>query len=667
VLGSVLVVSVLAAFAVSGALLTATLRLASPAANALGCYIIAWSLLVSMVALLSLASRLERSSLVVGAGVVVGVAFATWWLRGRPGLGSSTPVASVAAAALRVPVMAILAATLCAGLAYVIALAFGTAPNDWDGLTYHLGRAALWLQQDAIGYVPAGNDTRLNGNPPLAEVGVAGAIELGSSDRFAALPAFVALLAGGVAVSGLGRRLAQTHAEAVFSGLVFVSLPVVLLHGGSILNDLVAGTFLLTAAYFLLGSSDREAGLGALSLGLALATKFSAVLSLPVVALVLAAGAAPSRRLRTALFAALGLLVGAPWYVVNRVETGHFDGGLGGDQQQLADHSLGSIVSTTRALIVDYVDLSGASGGNVYAFTVVGAAIGAAGILSLRGGGRAPLELVLAGAIVAILPLLVPAGMARVESVYRTVWEAFGHADIGRALPESWGPQTRADTSRSAYGLLGAAITLGGLAVAWTLYRDCRRLALAFAAAPLVMPLVLAALIVWDPWRSRLLMFPVGLACATWGRTLRIRWLAYTTAGIAATTVVLALLSSTTKPSGLGDFQPPGGSIWGRDRVDMQTAVRYYEGTSGLLRAVERVVPPDALLAAAVPRDAFLAPLFGVSYERRLTLVRDGAPIPPAADWLVLNRTAAPVIDIRGWRVVYDDRHDGWRVLQRRA
>ena len=127
--------------------------------------------------------------------------------------------------------------------------------------------------------------------------------------------------------------------------------------------------------------------------------------------------------------------------------------------------------------------------------------------------------------------------------------------------------------------------------------------------------------IVYDPWRGRLAMFAVGLACAVWGWTIRVRWLSVGVVGLCITTAVLSLVHSYTKPSGLGLLEPSiSRSVWHRDRIDTLTVIRDYDGTPALLRAVEDDVPPDAVLAVAAPIDTFLAPLAGPRLSRTLRL-----------------------------------------------
>ena len=198
--------------------------------------------------------------------------------------------------------------------------------------------------------------------------------------------------------------------------------------------------------------------------------------------------------------------------------------------------------------------------------------------------------------------------------------------------------------------------------------RLLRRGALVLALAPLGLVVVFAFTIVYDPWRGRLAMFAVGLACAVWGWTIRIRWLSVGVAGLCITTVVLSLVHSYTKPSGLGLLEPSiSRSVWHRDRIDTLTVIRDYDGTPALLRAVEDDVPPDAVLAVAAPIDTFLAPLAGPRLSRTLRLVPHGEHVPRDAMWLVSKGQGAASGCKAAWSTVYANAESHWRLLRRTA
>ena len=128
--------------------------------------------------------------------------------------------------------------------------------------------------------------------------------------------------------SGSQGRIGLSARSALVGGLLFASLPLVALQAPTAYNDLVVASFLVIAAYASIGRGPSELVLLTLAIALALTTKFTGILALPVLALV--AGAAnPIRRWPALAGAGLaGIALGSPWYIVNRVETGQFDGAL---------------------------------------------------------------------------------------------------------------------------------------------------------------------------------------------------------------------------------------------------------------------------------------------------------------------------------------------------
>src|SRR5262249_16659953 len=140
----------------------------------------------------------------------------------------------------------------------------------------------------AIAYVAHANDRRINVFPPNAEIGVAFTMILGRGERFVGLVQWCALLATMLGIVGISVRLGLTRRQALFGALVFGTLPVVPLQSSTRLNDLVVASFLVIAVYFAFSTSWTSLVLAALALGLAIGTKATAVLALPVLAVVCA-------------------------------------------------------------------------------------------------------------------------------------------------------------------------------------------------------------------------------------------------------------------------------------------------------------------------------------------------------------------------------------------
>ena len=95
------------------------------------------------------------------------------------------------------------------------ALGLATPQNNFDTVFDHLWRAAVWRENQAVGYPDCDCAPYVNAYPPHGEMGVLATMVLGGSDRFAALvqaAAFVALAVGVVGVAARASALAPRGA-----------------------------------------------------------------------------------------------------------------------------------------------------------------------------------------------------------------------------------------------------------------------------------------------------------------------------------------------------------------------------------------------------------------------------------------------------------------------
>ncbi len=251
----------------------------------LAAFLCATGAIVVLVLVLSPFEALTRGWLLAGSGVLAAIAVLVWAWRGRPAAPPLRPAVRAGGEALRDPVVAIPAAAVGAGLVYSVVLAIATPPNDYDTLWYHLSRAAFWRQEHAVGYVERANDLRLDVFTPGAELVSSWAMTLSGDERFAALFQLFALLATMLAVAGIARALGLDRRAAALGAVLFASLPVVVLQASTALNDLALASFLVIVVYFVLRGERMQLALGALALALAVATKATALLALPVLAL----------------------------------------------------------------------------------------------------------------------------------------------------------------------------------------------------------------------------------------------------------------------------------------------------------------------------------------------------------------------------------------------
>ena len=657
----------------TGVLAASCLRPRSALELILSAYVLCWLWLVAVVYALSPLGLVTRGWLVAGLVAGLGLALLAWNASGRPRPPSLESGLELVSIAMRRPAVAVLALAVLAGFAYSVALALFTPVNEGDSLAYHLVRVAFWKQEQQIGYVPGAVDLRVDVSPPNVEIGQLATVLLSGGDRYVALPQLFAYVALVLGVAGIARRAGFHGAEAIFGALVFAALPIVVIQASGALNDLVVASFLTVATFFVLTQGRRFLLVFAVAVGLALGTKVTAVLALPTL-LVLALVARP-RRDWPALFAAgaAGVVIGSAWYVLNVVETGSIDGGLGEAADQRVEPSAAAIVVNGLRYGLDLLDMSGALTPASRLFLFVGLGLATLSAISLRSSRRAALSLA-GAAVLTVSVLAIPALAAIGRDVVFRFWIVVGRPVTPR-FETGWDLNRTADPADSWFGPLGAPLLLVGAGVVLVLWRRERvpLTALVLALAPLALLATFAAVVIWDPWRGRFLAFGVALAAATWGLLLRWPVTAAAVPAIAVAGLALSLANYQGKPSGLGAalgvrslYGVPVDSIWGTERVEAQTMTRQDKAEETVLRFVEREIDSTAHVAVAPRENDFLYPYFGPRLTRRVALVRPRGVAPRDADWLVLTPSAQALRCADAWRPELT-LEAGWQVERRVA
>ncbi|MDH4177993.1 MAG: glycosyltransferase family 39 protein, partial [Thermoleophilia bacterium] len=377
----------------------------------LSAYTIGSAVVLGLVLVLSAFDAVSRTALFAGAAtaLVVTILFP----RRRRCRAPRDRTRRLLADVWNEPPLLVLAIAVGGALIYVLALGLGTAPNTWDSLTYHLARVGFWLQERSIGYVANPYDGRLNGNPPGAEIGVAYLLGLGHSDLLAGIVQFLAALACAVGVYGIARRLGLTATEGAFGGLLFLTLPIVLLQASTTQNDVVVASFLVAATYFLLGDQRREHIVAALAIGMAVSTKLTAIYALPFMAVIGLIARPRTHRVRRMLAVAAGVAAGAWWYVINVVETGHVLGDLPDRSGTTTLLRFKTNLDTLYKFGLDSIDFSGARGADMLLYAGAAAVAGLSVTLGRTAGAiRRPWRAV-STAVLALSPfVLLPASFA---------------------------------------------------------------------------------------------------------------------------------------------------------------------------------------------------------------------------------------------------------------
>jgi 4-amino-4-deoxy-L-arabinose transferase-like glycosyltransferase len=668
ILGTAAFILGLALIAAAAWFVTASLRLPGAIDFLLSLYLCATAGVALVTLALSPFEALTRGWLLLACGLLTVAAAVVWALRGRPAPASLARAVGAGKDVLRDPVVALPAAAVGAGLVYSAVLAIATPPNDFDTLWYHLSKAAFWRQDHAVGYVERANDLRLDVFTPGAELVSSWAMTLSGNERFAALFQLFALAATMVAVAGIARRLGLDRRAAALGAVLFASLPVVLLQASTALNDLALASFLVIVVYFLLRGTRTHLALSGLALALAVATKATALIALPVLAL-LAFGLTPRRRwLDVAVAGAGGIALGAFWYFVNRSETGSFVPRFTPeDEAATITHDPGPVryIALLGRLAVDAVDPAGSVGRDRYVYLVAAVVVLLVGVVvAARSRSRGVAIGAIAAACVVALPAAFVTLHEKLLTGYQRVWVDAGKPDLAflgaerEAVPPS--------PFVSWYGALGVLLVIASVVVAVREVRRgaLRKAGLIFALAPVLYLAVIALGLGYTVFHGRYLMPAVALGAATWGLVLHVRALAWAAAVISVVTVTLAFVHYLEKPAGfavLGGDNPP--SVWNESRVEVLAHSRA-QGGSGPWRVLEQEAADGDTVALRIRQDDVSYPYFGADLDRRVVFVEDTGGLDAEADWLVVAPGLDADICAAGWRP-RPTGEQGWRLYRR--
>lgn len=170
----------------------------------------------------------------------------------------------------------------------VVPLVIGvaSAPNNWDGLSYHLPRVERWVEQGHLGLWATPVDRQLF-MAPWAGYAMLHLRLLTGGDQFAFLPSWLAFVGCILLVIQVARQLGATPEQALFGGLLMATAPVAVLHASSVQTDLITAFWVLCTAALAIDvwlqpehGRDRGTSLAlAAAVALAVASKATAVLA----------------------------------------------------------------------------------------------------------------------------------------------------------------------------------------------------------------------------------------------------------------------------------------------------------------------------------------------------------------------------------------------------
>jgi len=526
---------------------------------------------VLLAELLSLLDALGRVGWLIGHALFAVAAGMIWLVRGRP---LPAPTAVSMEVIRRHPAVATAVSVATAAALFQLVLGLTTAPDNWDSMTYHLSRAAYWLQEGSIGRFDGGSVRQLS-SAPNAEVALAWTMAMRGTDGWVAVVQWLALMGSGGALWLIVRELNFSAPAAAFAAAVWVLLPGPLVQATTTQNDLVTSSLLLaTIAFGLRALRERPSTdlvLAAIAFGLAVGTKGTMLFALPSLALVLGAALwqwRPPRRTVAALLgsAALAVVVlGAFGYIENLEATGSPVGGL----PALAEREYPPLPNAVR-VAWSFVESPGV--GVSWADRLFGQTLG------------------------------------RRDDEFTPAWFDF-----------TLGTSTAEDTV--AAGLVGLLV-LAPLAL-WTAAAPHRPLVLrALGAGALLYVALFGVLYTATPYNGRVLMPAVALAAPLLALTARRPWSRVLVLMLAVTSALPMLLTNLGKPV-LVDRGTP--NVWQMSRQQQMTINQ--PAQLPVVTELDRRFGPGARLGFLGGEDSWDYPLFGARLGRTVVRV-DPAEVP---------------------------------------
>lgn len=142
----------------------------------------------------------------------------------------------------------------------ILGITFTTAiiasPNNWDVMTYHLPRVVHWIQNQSIYPYPT-NDLRQVSFPPFSGYIITHLYLLANGDYWVNCLQWLSSLGCLIALSLIqGIIFPKTNnfpqPNLLFSGFLYLTIPMVILQSSTAQNDLLTAFFLITCTYFIL-------------------------------------------------------------------------------------------------------------------------------------------------------------------------------------------------------------------------------------------------------------------------------------------------------------------------------------------------------------------------------------------------------------------------------
>ncbi|MGC9504488.1 ArnT family glycosyltransferase [Baaleninema sp.] len=165
-------------------------------------------------------------------------------------------------------------------VATLAAIALIAPPNNWDSMTYHMGRVVHWIQNRSVAHYPTAI-TRQIYQGPFAGFTITQLQILSGGDRFANLLQWLAMVGSLFGVAAIARELGASLRGQILAVVICVTIPMGILQSSSTQTDYVGAFWMVCFAYYVLRYWDNDRKISQIpqmgaSLGLAILAKGTA-------------------------------------------------------------------------------------------------------------------------------------------------------------------------------------------------------------------------------------------------------------------------------------------------------------------------------------------------------------------------------------------------------
>jgi hypothetical protein len=488
---------------------------------------------------------------------------------------------------------------LFVGLIYLFGayLVLSVAPNNYDSMTSHMTRIGYWLQHG--NFMPWDTwDYTQQVYPINAQIQMMWSIIFLRWDKLAGFSQWLSAISSMFAIYGVARLFDWGRPQAVFAGLVWALLPEVLLESTTVQNHLVVAALFICAFYFLyfgVRQANRPALiLSGLSLALALGTHQLVFMTLPGIILVLIGVVFKYKRDSFGPLLTWGIscvvafiLVGSYIYVQNIFLFGN-------------PFTPPSPVSLAQQV----VEKSDVNNGSTLDVLLVNASRYFYASFDLTG-----------------IPFAVATPVYDLRSnVAARVFEFLKIPIENKYFKLSWRPPYMHEDV-SWFGLVGFVLfPILGLShfVVGLLRRDPFRVGIFLILALYISAwsvLLIGREGAWSPYQGRYFIVMATLVAPLMASLLTknssFRWFGWLLIGLSMVFAVFTTVNNFAKPL-VGDR-----TIWGLTRLE-QIGLGTGQAFTPAFKKVEEVVPQDAVLGLAIPRDFFEYPFFRKNFTQKL-------------------------------------------------